>query len=388
MSDKRPRAILVSSRESISVARDLQSALAEELDAVVWDQDQVPMGTFVVDALIESGDKNDCAVVIVTADDIREMRGESSRVPRDNVVFEAGLFAGILGRDRVFLVYPTELQPALPSDLDGLTAATYTQNAQGAAATIFPAARLIRDRMKKLKFSSRARLLRLDRHPNQDEIVEIGENSQGGGLRKFGPFDHEIDRTISAWKLESADWSTTKIVSRNNYWMLLADVYRRANISIFSTCVRSFVPGLEEHSNSVLKAQAANRHAKSTRLFIFDTLKSVTDSEKELVKENVRQGIEVLVLFGDEVDGAIAPTVTNDWVIVDGGLAIGVTRQIGDVYEAEWFYDHSRKRDEMLRLQEQFRKEAYAVVQERNIGGWVLMLRDIEGRRPAIDLGW
>lgn len=60
------------------------------------------------------------AVALLTADDLGRAKGtelESARA-RQNVVFEAGYFAGRLGRDRVVLLHETGVE--LPSDLNGI----------------------------------------------------------------------------------------------------------------------------------------------------------------------------------------------------------------------------------------------------------------------------
>ena len=46
-------------------------------------------------------------------------------MPRDNLLFELGLFTGALGRARTFMVYCRDDKLHLPSDLAGVTAATY-----------------------------------------------------------------------------------------------------------------------------------------------------------------------------------------------------------------------------------------------------------------------
>ncbi len=47
-------------------------------------------------------------------------------VPRDNVIFESGMFMGKLGRRRTFLVCDVDDKIKLPSDLKGLTCVTYS----------------------------------------------------------------------------------------------------------------------------------------------------------------------------------------------------------------------------------------------------------------------
>ena len=52
--------------------------------------------------------------------------------PRDNVVFETGLFMGAMGRDRVFVVYDKKAELKIPSDFDGITMAGFDGHARGA----------------------------------------------------------------------------------------------------------------------------------------------------------------------------------------------------------------------------------------------------------------
>jgi predicted nucleotide-binding protein len=48
--------------------------------------------------------ETDFAAFVVTADDVTASRGRRKASPRDNVVFEIGLFMGAIGRERTFVV--------------------------------------------------------------------------------------------------------------------------------------------------------------------------------------------------------------------------------------------------------------------------------------------
>ena len=50
-----------------------------------------------------------------------ESRGKPWPVPRDNVIFELGLFMGRLGKERAILMEPRDEDVKLPSDLAGVT---------------------------------------------------------------------------------------------------------------------------------------------------------------------------------------------------------------------------------------------------------------------------
>jgi hypothetical protein len=67
----------------------------------------------------------------LTGDDLVASRGRRQPSPRDNVLLEVGLFVGILGRERTFAVCDRAAELKLPSDLAGITLATYQCHADG-----------------------------------------------------------------------------------------------------------------------------------------------------------------------------------------------------------------------------------------------------------------
>jgi predicted nucleotide-binding protein len=76
-------------------------------------------------------DQSDFAVVVLTPDDVTTKRGQTYDVPRDNVLFELGFFMGRLGVERTYMVSSRVNSPTLPSDLDGITTATFAERADG-----------------------------------------------------------------------------------------------------------------------------------------------------------------------------------------------------------------------------------------------------------------
>jgi predicted nucleotide-binding protein len=65
--------------------------------------------------------------LVLTADDVTIRRGRKSHAPRDNVVFELGLFIGSLGRERTYIVTEKSVDLRLPTDLLGVTYLPYTK---------------------------------------------------------------------------------------------------------------------------------------------------------------------------------------------------------------------------------------------------------------------
>ncbi len=105
------------------------------------------------------------------------MRGQYLTTPRDNLVFELGLFIGGLGAHRVFLLHPRD-HVDLPSDLQGITPITYrtdredkdTQNA------VNPAATEIRNAVKRI---GRRRPVPIDALTLRDAQSEVGKDREG-----------------------------------------------------------------------------------------------------------------------------------------------------------------------------------------------------------------
>lgn len=119
---QRLRIFIGSSSEGKLIAEHLQWALNDTCDAVVWDQGVVEPGHTTFRALHDAVARFDFAVFILTPDDILDKRGHVSAAPRDNVVLELGLFTGVLGPERTFIVQPHGVELTLPSDLAGVTA--------------------------------------------------------------------------------------------------------------------------------------------------------------------------------------------------------------------------------------------------------------------------
>jgi len=131
------------------VARKLQASLAGDYAVEIWNQGTVFwLGTATLEALEEAVDQYDYGVFVFTPDDELLTRGNAKPVARDNVVFEMGLFAGRLGRRRAFAVSPHEDRVSLPSDLAGITVASYDPEARNLAAAVEPACEKIRDAIK------------------------------------------------------------------------------------------------------------------------------------------------------------------------------------------------------------------------------------------------
>lgn len=141
------RVFIISSAEALPIARAVQNAFEHDpFTTVVWTDGVFKIANYPLQDLEAQIDESDFAIAVAHADDMTESRGQDWPSPRDNVVFELGLFMGRLGRARAILMEPREDKVKLPSDLTGVTTITYNYQKGGdTAALLAPACNRLRD---------------------------------------------------------------------------------------------------------------------------------------------------------------------------------------------------------------------------------------------------
>jgi predicted nucleotide-binding protein len=151
LNNHRPIVFIGSSNEGLEIAKALLSNLSGCSEPQIWTQGVFGLGQVALEALASAATSADFAILVMTPDDFVESRGKSNHMPRDNVVFELGLFIGTLGRDRTFMVFEEDSDIKLPSDVAGITAARFRRSNQlGINASVAPAAVKIEECIKGL----------------------------------------------------------------------------------------------------------------------------------------------------------------------------------------------------------------------------------------------
>jgi CRP/FNR family cyclic AMP-dependent transcriptional regulator len=118
----KPILFIGSSKEHLPVAEALASGIPKSLASVtLWSDGVFGASSFAIESLETQIGIADFAVLVVGPDDQVTSRGVASDAPRDNVVFELGLFMGALSRARTFLLAPMGRKVKIPTDLLGLT---------------------------------------------------------------------------------------------------------------------------------------------------------------------------------------------------------------------------------------------------------------------------
>ena len=125
----KPRIFLGSSGKQEKFLQSLERGLADVADVVPWTT-SFNAGTTTLERLMELTREVDFAAMVFAQDDWTANAPPTSpsppsaqASPRDNVVFEAGLFGGALGMRRTFILHANGAK--LPTDLLGLTSIRY-----------------------------------------------------------------------------------------------------------------------------------------------------------------------------------------------------------------------------------------------------------------------
>ena len=126
---EKPRIFLGSSGQQAKLLEALTRGLEEVARVDPWTTSFNP-GTTTLERLLELTRQVDFAAFVFARDDwtsassgASSSAGGGQASPRDNVVFEAGLFGGVLGMRRTFILHANGAK--LPTDLLGLTSVRY-----------------------------------------------------------------------------------------------------------------------------------------------------------------------------------------------------------------------------------------------------------------------
>ena len=124
MRQRKLQVFIGSSTEGSKIAGSIESALlgTGNCEPHHWKKGFFELGDTTIEALEEKLDDFDFAILTLTADDRVRTRGREAFAPRDNLIFELGLFIGQIGRIRTLIVCEPELK--LPTDILGITVAT------------------------------------------------------------------------------------------------------------------------------------------------------------------------------------------------------------------------------------------------------------------------
>jgi hypothetical protein len=149
---EKPTVFIGSSSEDLRISGQIQFDLQQIARPQIWSQGVFGLGWGTLEALMTSLERYDFAILVLSPNDVITSRDVTTSAPRDNVIFELGLFMGRLGPRRTFIFYDRSVDLKLLSDLVGITKAGYDGDwaNENLAAAIGAACQPIRETIRAL----------------------------------------------------------------------------------------------------------------------------------------------------------------------------------------------------------------------------------------------
>lgn len=147
-----PRVFIGSSSNSSEYAVAIQMALQRDAICTPWHMGAFELAESTLEGLLRNLHSSDFGIFVFAADDVTTIKGEVLHSPRDNVVFEAGMFTSYLGPERCFIATPMRSRIRIPSDLGGVTHGNFdeTRDRDELVAAVAPFAAQVRQRLSQL----------------------------------------------------------------------------------------------------------------------------------------------------------------------------------------------------------------------------------------------
>lgn len=207
----KPKVFIASSTKGIPVAEAIQRELHHESEPIVWTQGIFRTTNVPIEDLMSSLEQFDFAIFVFLPEDTTTMRDKTEITVRDNVIFELGLFLGKLGRERNFFIAPKSeksINLHLPSDLSGISPATYAPDTDNLQASVGAALYEIKQSIRKLGSSNKHEIVIYDCKKN---FKPYHIKNKNGYIWKNG----KKDSPISDGVLQMSDDGVLKLERKN-----------------------------------------------------------------------------------------------------------------------------------------------------------------------------
>ena len=181
MTNSKPRVFIASSKEGLPVAQAINANLDFDAVPTLWPNGTFRLGSNSLDDLVQKSSDVDFAIFVFNPDDVATIRDESTKVVRDNVLFELGIFIGALGKSRCYIVRPRDSDMHLPTDLLGVNTTSYATDREDGdySSALNYACTQIRDEISRQGKVSRELATQSAAHvPNPPNLVMTGNDAQ------------------------------------------------------------------------------------------------------------------------------------------------------------------------------------------------------------------
>jgi hypothetical protein len=233
----------------------------------------------------------DGGLFIATSDDMTFYRGKKRHEPRNNIIFEFGLFMGYLGRERVSMILVKDNNgkyPEIPTDLLGLTLLKY-------------------DADKKAQFESSLNnwIISINslNTPNRSELKLFLKNLESL-LKKvpipifkeiksslFDRFEQKITKAISGHLYLSSSDYYSKLLKEMQNIDTSSEVLAVASMSPYR-----WIDDRMQYGYHEANINAAKQGAKIRRIFIIEENEEKTPKVLSIIREQIKAGINLKII--------------------------------------------------------------------------------------------
>lgn len=209
----KPRVFIASSTEGLDAAYAMQELLDHHAECTVWDQDVFSPSSVTLLDLISRAKNTDYGIFVFSFDDAIRIRNKEELAVRDNVIFELGLFIGVIGISNCFIVMPNSKDEIhLPTDLTGITSLKYNSKRTDGnlKAALGPAANQVKKVMQTFSASKKALPDTLNEQINAVGLSGFfSSRDDYNTYRSYAPsIDRYIDTALSSIVLVSITLTT------------------------------------------------------------------------------------------------------------------------------------------------------------------------------------
>jgi hypothetical protein len=307
----------------------------------------------------------DGAIILAGADDLTIKRDKPNYQPRDNVVFELGLFAGNKGRDLALLA--TINLPHLPSDLAGISHLSLNYS-NGMSSKVFKTNNRSRIRESLNNIIENISLRRKDTASDEfsDPDIKVLLNEIIKGVKdalsvKNEIFIKAVKDSLELYGNTINPWSRGEIhIGPEKSTPFLINLYKYAKTNVFSTSVKDFSGAWKDESFGLLLLEAhKSSPAKVTRVFLFSDIAQIESSDKDEMAKQNSLGIAVFVFIEQFAPLPFPTQIAKDFTIIDDGSIIGVTENIGNNrISAKYIFSNEREKRSFIQIKNRLENES------------------------------
>jgi hypothetical protein len=310
-----------------------------------WENANFPLMNSFYDSLLKLLAEFDVAILIGAMDDYTIKSNVEIFEPRDNVIFELGLFAGAKGRESSLLISVGKTEA--PSDLSGIhiIKSNETSNSTEFKNEIRPHLRnWLAQAIHQKHLGSKKYVLPLPNSEFEGIISEMIKDINDAARIDNKVFQSTIETSLNFFASEVNNWASGQLyIGQDRSVQFLISLYRSAK-KVFATSVKDFSTAWKDNlfGDEILRAHKESS-AQVTRVFWFTETGEVGEDDLEEMEKQKSYGVNVFLFFDKSTEISFPPDIARDYTIIDDEI-IGVTESFGrNRNAAKYFFKDSNK---------------------------------------------